>query len=552
LLPLVLVMLAGALLWSLHATAWDLGGRSPILSYDSAQYALAARELMWHGRFATPYVLPLDLAWHSTPPWPLSAVQPGLVLVEALIFKVALAVDGQGSSDSRAWLTLLLPFASYLMLGASAVLGTRHLLARYAPDAPRWIKIGAPATLGLLMVLDAEAQHFAMSGLTELPFTVLYLAAILGLARGAGVEYPLVYGLLLGLAGLFRANMLWLAPPCALACAWCAPPGRRLRVAMLVLVGYALPLTPWWLYKWRAFGSPAWDITRFVVWDQVEGRSWFGLYHAAHVPELPGGLTAMRLLLAKAWHNGPQLVLPLLEGPRGLWLGALVAWLCTRPRRTLAAAAGVLLVGLLLNTAAACVSIPWLRYVFPTRLLLEAAGLLALWNLLRRIPGAGARTRNTLCVLAGIMAIVWGAWRTSLAHEEAIQTARVRGVPSSATLTSLSVALNKGLSPRETLMSNLGPALAWQTSHPVIHLAESPAEVAACRLRHDFRNILLVFRSSEHAWTGWRELVERPGAYATVPELGVTQERRFITSDGFTVVWLVLGPLPTQMAAVGR
>ena len=40
-MPLVLVMVAGAVLWYSHAVSWDLGGRSPILSYDSAQYALA-------------------------------------------------------------------------------------------------------------------------------------------------------------------------------------------------------------------------------------------------------------------------------------------------------------------------------------------------------------------------------------------------------------------------------------------------------------------------------------------------------------------------------
>ena len=81
LLPLVLVLVGGAVLWYAHAIAWDLGGRSPILSHDSAQVALAARELAWHGRLATPYALPIDLARENTPPWPLSAVQPGLVLI---------------------------------------------------------------------------------------------------------------------------------------------------------------------------------------------------------------------------------------------------------------------------------------------------------------------------------------------------------------------------------------------------------------------------------------------------------------------------------------
>jgi hypothetical protein len=551
-MPLVLVMLAGAVLWYTHAVSWDLGGRSPILSYDSAQYALAARELAWHGRLATPYALPIDLAQHAAPPWPLSALQPGLVLVEAAIFKLVPARGHQAGSDPRAWLTLLLPFMSYLMLGAAAVLGTRHLLARYVPDAPRWIKAGAPAALGLMVILDPEAQHFAVGGLTEMPFTVLYLAAILGLARGAGAQYPFVFGLLLGVAGLFRANMLWLAPLCALASAWCAPSDRRLRVALGVLAGFVLPLSPWWFYKWRTFGSPGWDLTRFVVWDKVEGRNWFELFHRIELPALPHGGAAVLLLLDKVRGNLGTMLPLLLQGPRGLWLGAIVAWLCTRPRRPLAAAGVVLLAGVALNLLAACVSIPWLRFVFPTRVIAEAAGLLALWALLQRLPGASERARGGACVAATALALGWGTWQTREVHAESRSVSQERGVPSSVTLTTLSVTLNEVLTPGETVMSNLGPALAWQTNHPVIHLAYSPADVAACRRRHDFRHIVLVFRSADRAWDEWQEIVARPGAAQLDPALAVSREQRFVTVDGFTVVWLELGPLPPPLAAAAR
>jgi hypothetical protein len=552
LMPLVLVMLAGAVLWYAHAVSWDLGDRSPILSYDSAQYALAARELAWHGRLATPYALPLDLARHAAPPWPLSALQPGLVLAEAVIFKLVPARGAHAGSDPRAWLTLLMPFMSYLMLGASGVLGTRHLLARYMPDAPRWIKAGAPAALGLMLLLDPEAQHFAVSGLTEMPFTVLYLAAILGLARGAGAEYPFVFGLLLGVAGLFRANMLWLAPPCALASAWCATSDRRLRVALGVLAGFAAPLAPWWFYKWRTFGSAGWDLTRFVVWDKVEGRDWFELFHRIELPVLPHGAAAVLLLMNKVRGNLGTMLPLLLQGPRGLWLGAIVAWLFTRPRRPLAAAGVVLLVGVALNLLAACVSIPWLRFVFPTRVIAEGAGLLALWALLQRLPGASERVRAAACVAAAVLALGWGTWQTREVHAESRAVSQERGVPSSMTLTALSVTLNEVLTPGETVMSNLGPALAWQTNHPVIHLAYSPADVAACRRRHDFRHIVLVFRNADRAWDEWHEIVARPGAAQLDPALAVSREQRFVTVDGFTVVWLELGPLPPSLAAATR
>src|SRR5262249_23136560 len=156
--------------------------------------------------------LPIDLAWHPRPPWALSAVQPGLVLAEAAIFKLVPARGAVAGSDPRAWLTLVLPFVCYLLLGACVVLGTRHVIAHHVPDAPRWLRVGAPATLGIMVLLDAEAQHFAVSGLTELPFTVLLVFATFALARGAAQELPLTFGVLLGIAGLFRANMLWLAP----------------------------------------------------------------------------------------------------------------------------------------------------------------------------------------------------------------------------------------------------------------------------------------------------------------------------------------------------
>jgi hypothetical protein len=62
------LIVAGYALWTWHARAWDLGGRSPVLSFDAAQYTVAARELAVHGRLATTFVPPVELA--SIPPRP--------------------------------------------------------------------------------------------------------------------------------------------------------------------------------------------------------------------------------------------------------------------------------------------------------------------------------------------------------------------------------------------------------------------------------------------------------------------------------------------------
>jgi hypothetical protein len=557
-MPLVLVLIAGGVLWYGHAMSWDLGGRSPILSYESAQVALAARELAWHGRLATPFALPIDLATHADPPWPLSAVQPGLVLAEALILKLVPARGITAGSDPRAWLTLLIPFVCYLAFGAFTVLATRYLLARHAPEVPHWVRVGAPATLGLAVVLDPQAQHFALSGVGELPAAVLLLLVMLALALGAAAELPLVLGVMLGISGLFRANVLWLAPIIALAGAWSAPADRRLRSVLLVLAGAALPLLPWWLYKWRAFGSPVWDVEQFAVWDHVEERSWFQLLHRAEIPALPRGMHALGLLAAKAGSNLPRVLPALLSGPRGLWFGALAFWPFTRAgvdpsvaerSRPLVAAAIVVFAGLVLDTLGACVGTPLLREVFGARMLAELGGMLALWSLLQRLPNASERQRTVACALAGLLALGWGTWSTRMAQAESRETSLERGVPSTHSLTDLSIALNQVLTPGESVMSNLGPALAWQTHHPVIHLAYSPEDVTACRARHDFHHVLLVFRSADRAWEPWQEIVASPGMAGTHPELAVRKERRFTTTDGFAVVWLELGPRPAQLAS---
>ena len=555
-IPLVLVLLTAAALWYAHAVAWDLGGRSPILSYESAQVALAARELAWHGRLATPYALPIDLATHADPPWPLSAVQPGIVLGEALVLKLVPATGAAAGSDTRAWLTLLIPFICYLTLGAFTVLATRYLLARHAPEAPHWVRVGAPATLGLAAILEPQAQHFALSGVGDLPATVLELLVIFGLALGAASQVPLSLGILLGLSALFRANALWLAPILALAAAWSAPAGRRVRPGLLVLAGALLPLVPWWIYKWREFGSPAWDVAQFERWDHVADWSWFQLLHRAEFPALPTGAHALGLLAAKAAGNVGRVLPPMLYGPGGLWLGSLAVWPFTRSQadasaertRPLVAAAVVTLAGLVLDTIAACAGTPLLREVFSARLLAELAGMLALWSLLQRMPGASERQRAAACVFVALLVLGWGTWTSRLAQIESHETSLERGVPSSRTLTAISIALNGVLSKNEAVMSNLGPALAWQTHHPVIHLAYSPEDVTACRARHDFHHVLLVFRSADRAWAPWQEIVETPGAAATHAELGVRRERRFTTFDGFSVVWLELGPRQPQMA----
>ncbi len=563
----------------LHADAWGLGGRSPVLNYDSAQYALAARELAVHGRLATTFALPLELTRHATPPWPLAVVQPGLVLAEAALFHVTPTAIGLGGTtffylsrpDQREWLALVLPFCCYILIGLLLAVVVSRLLYRYAPRLPEGRRLAAAFTVGLAFYLDPEAQHFAAGGFTELPFTLGLLLALAALALGQAPRRPLLFGFLLAVTGALRANMLWLAPVLALGTMLLAPRGRRLRALGLVLLGYAAPLTPWWLYKWREFGSPAWDLTRFVVWDGVQGRTWFSLYHLPEMPVLPAGLEAARLLATKIAANLPRLLLDVFTGPRALWLGAIALWLVSaRPwsapegssppeslhapdLRPPAVAALSVLAALALGVLTAAVSIPWLRFVFPARVLLEAAGLLALWAVIAQAADLAPRPRlrRVLYTSAGLLALGWGAFQTARGNAEARVASAERGVPSVLSLLQVTVLMNREIPAGEVVMSNLGPMLAWHARRPVLHLALSPADLEGCRRRLEFRHVLLVFRDPASAWPEWREAVAAPAEAPDRPEWNVRRARVWRTSDGFSVIWLELKP-PLARLAVAR
>lgn len=559
---LALLCVAGGILWLVHADAWDLGRRSPILNYDTAQYALAAREIATHGRIQTTFALPLELSRHARPPWPLAVIQPGLLSLEAAILRAApprLEIAGRSIAqwqrpDQREWLLVPIPFTCFILIGAVLGLATLKILRAHAPETPPLAAALAGGLVGLAFLLDPEAQHFAVAPFTELPFTLGLVGAVAMLALGIAGARPFVFGLVLGVTGTFRANMLWLAPLFILAAAWSAAPGRRGRVVGLAALAFVLPLAPWWIYKWQAFGHPGWDLTRYVVWDGIAGHTWFSIYHLPDLLDLPRGLEAASLLAAKTLRNLPGLALALLTGPRALWIGALALWCAiARPPRPLLAAALVILAGLGLGAVTAAVSIPWLRYVFPARVPLEAAGLLAALALAGRLRELAGSDRAVRLVRVGLaaLALAWGGLMTARGNVEAHRASLERGVPGTLTLLQIGVLMNREIPAGEAVMSNLGPALAWHARRPVVHLALSLADVESCRRFLDVRHVLLVFREPSKAWPGWRDVVADPERAREDPELNVDRARVWQSADGFSIVWLELGPQGPRLAAGG-
>jgi len=555
----VVLSASGAWLWMHHAQAWDLGKRSPLLSYDAAQYVVAARELAQHGRFATLFALPLELTRHPEAPWPLALVQPGLVISEAALLRMTpgktRVIEGQTTEilrpDQLEWTVLVIPYICFIVIAVGLALAVSHVLRRFAPGVSVLARALAGTAVGCAFLLDPEAQHFAVGGFTELPFTLGLVGAVAALALGIGPRLPLLFGLALGVTGAFRGTMLWLAPLLALGNAAASTPDRRVRALVLTLVGYALPLVPWWLYKWQAFGTPAWDLSALSIWDGVQGRTWFTLFHQPDFPDLPHGSVALGLLFRKLMGNLPGVALSLASGVRPLLVGSLVLWLVVAREapRTLRMAGLTLLAITLVNLVATALSVPQLRYLFPMRVVLDAAGLLALWGLIARAPTLAPGTRRLVAALASLIVIAWGAHLTRLGNAEAHRTSFERGTPSTLSLLQIANIMNREIPAGEPVMSNLGPALAWEARRPVIHLVVSPDLLSTCRRRTDFRHVLLVFRGPEQAWPEWASVVARPPEALHRIEWNVRHVRVYQTADGFNVVWLDLGPLGPELAS---
>jgi hypothetical protein len=561
-LLVLLILVSANALWSLHIAAWNPSMRTPVVGYDAAQYALAARELAEHGRLATTYALPIELAKHAAPPWALAVLQPGLVIVEAAIFKATpyvLRIPGAPplllkDPRHRELLVLVLPYISFLAIAGFIGLATMHLILRRRPGSSILLTSLAGAAVSLAFALDPEAQHFAAGGFTELPFTLGLVSAAAALALGLAPRVPLLFGLLLGVTGLFRGNILWIAPWFIAGTAIVAPNGRRVRAIVLTLVGVVLPLAPWWIYKWRAFGSPAWDLSMLSLWDGVGGRSWFTLNHLPTMPALPSGLAAIGPIAAKILGNLPRVLLALFTGPRALWVGGLIVWLfARRPRDGAWAAALAILGAMASNLLVASATIPWMRYLFPTRILVEAAGMLAVWDLVAHWgPPAGSRSIVRI-VRVGVaaVALAWGVLQTGRGLDEAATSSAQRGTPSSETVEAIVDLMDAEVPPNEPVMSNLGPILAWRARRPVVHLALTPDDVDACRRRLAFSQVILVFRDAERAWRGWDEVLAHPDVAPSRPEWNVRSVRQFTSPDGFSVVWLSLGPPSPGLARAG-
>src|SRR5213075_3146023 len=183
-------------------------------TFDSAEYAIAGRDLACTGRLTTPFAYPVLLRESGRPPFALVAGHPLTPLLDALLFRVA---------GPRPWLTLIPSALAYLV-----AIGLALRLARRVTGAATAAAIAAALAFSPMMLF------YAAEGVSEMPFTALTLGAVLLLAGLRDRPRPFWLGVSLGLGHLARPVVLPLLPVWLAGAAWLAAPAQRRRTVALV------------------------------------------------------------------------------------------------------------------------------------------------------------------------------------------------------------------------------------------------------------------------------------------------------------------------------
>ncbi len=221
------------------------------LSFDSAEYALAGRAWLETARLVTPFVHPAALGHAAGPPYPLLVGHPLVPALDALAF--ALAGPDAGSTVWPAVLAFVL----------TVLLTTRLALALSGSRAPA-------IAAGVAFTLSPWALRYAVEGLSEMPFTAAWTAALLVLLQLPQRPRPVLIGVLLGVAHLARPVAVPLLPAFVLGMLALLPARQWLRSIVLMLAGFAPFALVIFVYRWAATGLPFADAGSYLLLAGVD------------------------------------------------------------------------------------------------------------------------------------------------------------------------------------------------------------------------------------------------------------------------------------------
>lgn len=229
-----------------HLQRTVFGPGAAWLTFDSAEYALAGRELAETGRLMTPFVHPATLHAGQHPPFPLLAGHPLVPVANAALFRIA---------GARPELTLVPAALAFVLL----VTATAWLAFRVSRAS------GVALAAGLAVMLSPWTLRFASEGLSEIPFAALVTIGLALLADFPERPRPVALGVVLGLAHLTRPVLVPMLPAWALGIVLLAPPGARVGALGRTLLGFVPFGLALVAYKALALGSPFADVGGTLV-----------------------------------------------------------------------------------------------------------------------------------------------------------------------------------------------------------------------------------------------------------------------------------------------
>jgi 4-amino-4-deoxy-L-arabinose transferase-like glycosyltransferase len=484
----VAVLVTGVTL-AIHLVITVTGTGRALVTFDSAEYAIAGRATARDGRLVTTFVLPHETRAPATPPFPLVLGHPLVPLADAAVFRLA---------GEHAWLTLL-PAALALLVLAACVAGLAPALG-----AGPGLTLVAVVTLAL----HPQILHYASEGLTEIPFAAALAAAALAIVRPVTRGRAVAFGLALGIAHLARPVMGPLLPAWLIALACVAPRGMRLRAvgwALVAFAPFALGIT---LHKWLATGDPTADVARYNLLIGLDPRftplsvqcavdppapfEWL----RAHPHALPAKLAReLPGLALAAWTQAGWLA------PLAL-VGAVSALLHDERRGVAVALIGSSLLLALLIAA----TLPSHRYLIPLLPLQIAFAFVTLERLMRRLGLAGPVAMVAALALAVPVALRPTAhdWRLAV-------TRRVpdRGTFDEREWREAGLAIARRVPPGTLIASDAGAFVAWYADRPAVLIPERPGDLAVLGRRLPVDALVLTneWLLDQPGFESWNRLV---------------------------------------------
>jgi 4-amino-4-deoxy-L-arabinose transferase-like glycosyltransferase len=430
-----------------------------IFTFDSAEYAVAGRELVRTGRLATPFAYAAHLRPGDRPPFPMVVGHPLVPLLDAAAFLLGAA---------RPALTLVPPAVAFLV-----TVFLTAVLARRSSSS-----VAAGVCAGGAFAMAPTALRYAGEGLSEMPFAALWAGAFLLLRDPGGRRRSFLLGVLLGLAHLTRPVACPTLPVWLVAAAALAPRGKRIGAVVAVLAGFLPFAAGLCLYKWAAAGDAFLDPAGTMLLLQLSpeftmARLNTGLGNPvplAHLLAHPAALAHKLVRFAPA-----MAVAAASSGGRLLGVLFVIRLLALvwdrRERRFLLAVLGIMACLVVL----ASLTVPYPRVFFPMMPAVVALGIAEVHRLTRALR-LGTRAAAITCVIVGVWAVgrpLAGIWGAAVARPEfgpgAFTEAEWRG---------LGERLAQRIPRGTTVLSDAAPWIAWYADRAAVTTPFRPEEVA--------------------------------------------------------------------------